>query len=93
MRNNNYLVSFGLSILNGFIQLYTNEIARDRPIIAFLVGFLVLLILASTFTGLSVLFKKNKSKYSKTFMNYSIIFFMIAIFQGYKSELILVHNF
>ena len=56
--NNNYLVSFGLSVLSGFIHLNTNEIAQDRPIIAFLVGFVSLLFLTSIFTGISMLFKK-----------------------------------
>ena len=77
--NNNYLVSFGLSVLSGFIHLNTNEIAQDRPIIAFLVGFVSLLFLTSTFTGISMLFKKDKNKWSETFMYTSIIFFMIMI--------------
>jgi hypothetical protein len=82
--NNNYLVSFGLSVLSGFIHLNTNEIAQDRPIIAFLVGFVSLLFLTSIFTGISMLFKKDKSKWSETFMYTSIIFFMIMIYMQFK---------
>ena len=72
---NNYLVSFGLSVLSGFLQLSTNEIAEDRPIIAFLVGFIALLFGSSIFTVISMLFRKNKDKWSETFMYNSIIFF------------------
>ena len=82
--NNNYLVSFGLSVLSGFVHLNTNEIAQDRPIIAFLVGFVSLLFLTSIFTGISMLFKKDKSKWSESFMYTSIIFFMIMIYTQFK---------
>tara|TARA_R110001632_G_scaffold3903_4_gene17034 strand:+ start:2071 stop:2325 length:255 start_codon:yes stop_codon:yes gene_type:complete len=81
--NNNYLVAITLSICNGFLQLSTNPEAERSPVILFLVGFIAVLFMSSVFTGISMIFTKDKNKRSKKFMYNSIIVFTLMIASQY----------